>query len=183
MKYHTVRLLWANVDEIKKITTIQLVILGVNREIQIQSVLDHQKIYLNRQFKKPKEQQKQSRGPEGNLHGTLSLDVQKSRSADVTGRGSLFSLHLSVVEYKFIIQPGTGRSPLPLLSSICRLALGFFSCMVDILINTSFLDDMGDHSKSKIFLFLLLYCHFVAILWAFKFTFISYPACSLEFHD
>lgn len=77
--------------------------------------------------------------------------------ADVTGRGSLFSLHLSVEEYKFIIQPGTGRSPLPLLSSIYRLALGYFSCMVDILLNTSFLDDMGDHSKSKILLFLRLY--------------------------
>lgn len=107
---------------------------------------------------------KKSRGPGGDLHGTLSLDPQKSRFADVTGRGSLFSLHLSVEEYKFIIQPGTGRSPLPLLSSIYRLALGYFSCMVDILLNTSFLDDMGDHSKSKLFLFLLLYCPSGALL-------------------
>lgn len=93
--------------------------------------------------------------------------------ADVTGRGSLFSLHLSVEEYKFIIQPGTGRSPLPLLSSIYRLALGYFSCMVDILLNTSFLDDMGDHSKSKLFLFLLLYFYSGGLLLVFYVTFMS----------
>lgn len=40
-------------------------------------------------------------------------------------------------------------------SSVCRLALGYSSCMVDILLNTSFLDDMGDHSKSKIIPFLI----------------------------
>jgi len=101
----------------------------------------------NSQKKKKKEQ-----GSRGDLHGTLSPDQQRSRFADVTGRGSLFALHLPVEEYKCIIQSGTGRSPLPLLSFIYRLALGYFSCMVDILLNTSFLDDMGDHSKSKLFL-------------------------------
>lgn len=102
------------------------------------------------------QQQKKGAGVQEEIcMGTLSLDPQRSRFADVTGRGSLLSLHLSVEEYKFITQPGTGRSPLRLLSSVYRRAPGYFSCMVDILLNTSFLDDMGDHSKSKLFLFLL----------------------------
>lgn len=46
------------------------------------------------QSKKPME--KKSRGPGGDLHGTLSPDPQKSRFEDVTGWGSLFPLHLSV---------------------------------------------------------------------------------------
>lgn len=103
------------------------------------------------------------------MHGTLFPDPQRSRFADVTGRGSSFSLHLSVEEYKFIIQPETGRSPLPLLSSLCRLAQGYFSCMVDILLNTSFLDDMGDHSKSK----LNVCYHCVDLLRVFHFSHIS----------
>lgn len=114
------------------------------------------------QSKKPIE--KKSRGLGVDLHGTLFPDPQRSRFVDVTGRESLFSLHLSVEEYKFIIQPGTGRSHLPLLSNICRLAPGYFSCMVDILLNTSFLDDMGDHSKSKKLLSYLLCFHSVDFL-------------------
>lgn len=100
--------------------------------------------------------------------GTLSLDPQRSRFADVTGRGSLLSLLLLVEEYKFITQPETGRSPLRLLSSVYRRALGYFSCMVDILLNTSFLDDMGDHSKSMLLLFFLLY---LLLLLGYTFSF------------
>lgn len=102
---------------------------------------------------KKKKKEKKAGVQEEICMGTLSLDPQRSRSADVTGRGSLLSLHLSVEEYKFITQPGTGRSPLRLLSSVYRRARSYLSCMVDILLNTSFLDDMGDHSKSKLLIF------------------------------
>lgn len=52
---------------------------------------------------------------------------------------------------------GTGRTPPRLLRIVCRCAPGSFSCMLDILLNTSFLDDMGDHSKSK---FAEFFCSF-----------------------
>ncbi|XP_040023898.2 insulin gene enhancer protein ISL-2A-like isoform X3 [Gasterosteus aculeatus] len=74
-------------------------------------------------------------------------DQQRSRSADVTGRGSLFSLPSRWRNTS--LSSSQGRSPLALLSSIYRLAPGYSSCMVDILLNSSFLDDMGDHSKKK----------------------------------
>ena len=105
------------------------------------------------QSKEQKERRKKAHreqgGPGGDLHGTLS--PQRSRSCRRHwSRIFVFSPPLSVEEYKFIIQPGTGRSPLPLLSSVLSgFAPGSFSCMVDILLNASFLDDMGDHSKSK----------------------------------
>lgn len=52
---------------------------------------------------------------------------------------------------------GTGRTPLRLLRIVCRRAPGSFSCMLDILLNTSFLDDMGDHSKSRFAEFCLFF--------------------------
>lgn len=68
-----------------------------------------------------------------------------------------------------------GRDGLLCRSSPPSIGLhwAYFSCMVDILLNTSFLDDMGDHSKSKLVLFLLLCCHSVALLWVLNFIFKS----------
>lgn len=58
---------------------------------------------------------------------------------------------------------GTGRTPLRLLRIVCRRAPGSF-CMLDILLNTSFLDDMGDHSKSKFAELFLFVCSYFLIL-------------------
>ena len=96
-----------------------------------------------------KNKQQREGGPGGDLHGSLSADPQ--RSGFCRRHWSMISVFSPPPEeeYEFIIQPGTGRCALPLLSSISRVARGFLCCMVDILLNTSFLDDMGDHSKSK----------------------------------
>lgn len=79
--------------------------------------------------------------------GTLS--PQRFGLADVTAPGVFaFSPPLGA-GIQVYLPAGTGRTPLRLLRFVCRRAPGSFSCMLDILLNTSFLDDMGDHSKSK----------------------------------
>ena len=136
--------------------------------MQKQAVLDHQKISNNNsdsQFKKPKEEKKNRTGVQEEICMAPSPRTHRSPGLQTSLVEDLCFLSTSRW-WNTSLSSSQGRdgSPLPLLSSICRLALGFFSCMVDILLNTSFLDDMGDHSKSKIFLFLPLYCHSFALL-------------------
>lgn len=100
---------------------------------------------------------RQSGVPGADLHGhPLPTEVQACRRH--CSRIFAFSPPLGA-GIQVYLPAGTGRTPPRLLRIVCRCAPGSFSCMLDILLNTSFLDDMGDHSKSKFaeFLFFFLY--------------------------
>lgn len=72
------------------------------------------------------------------------------------GHCSASSRGRPTVRTEVIRQPGTGHSPpsfllfFSFLLIFCILSQSrHHSCMVDIIFNSSFLGDMGDHSKSK----------------------------------
>lgn len=93
--------------------------------------------------KKNQQKNKESGVPEADLHGRPLPTCRRHYS-------SIFAFSPPLGAGIQVYPPaGTGRTPLRLLRIVCRRAPGSFSCMLDILLNTSFLDDMGDHSKSK----------------------------------
>lgn len=96
--------------------------------------------------------------PEADLHGhPLPTEVRTCRRH--CSRIFAFSPPLGA-GIQVYPPAGTGRTPLRLLRIVCGRAPGSFSCMLDILLHTSFLDDMGDHSKSKLSIILLFWGFF-----------------------
>lgn len=103
------------------------------------------KRHMSKNLKKTKN--KESGVPEADLHGRpLPTEVRACRRHCSSIVAFSPPLGAGIQVYA---PAGTGRTPLRLLRIVCRRAPGSFSCMLDILLNTSFLDDMGDHSKSK----------------------------------